>query len=79
MLLYVINLYIVTIFLHILVVEDKLQVYIFEVECSMVVFIERPDEVGSLSCLFSMFVYIKYLRLELISAVILSIVAYPMP
>jgi hypothetical protein len=44
-----------------------------------VVFIERLDEVGSLSCLVSMFVYIAYLRLELISAVILSVVVYPMP
>jgi hypothetical protein len=36
----------------------------------MVDFIKRPDEVGSLSCLVSMFVYIAYLRLELIYAVI---------
>jgi hypothetical protein len=33
-------------------------------------FIECLDEVGSLSCLVSIFVYIAYLRLELISAVI---------
>jgi hypothetical protein len=36
----------------------------------MVDFIERLDEVGYLSCLVSIFVYIEYLRLELISAVI---------
>jgi hypothetical protein len=36
----------------------------------MVDFIERLDEVGLLSCLASIFVYIAYLRLELISAVI---------
>jgi hypothetical protein len=36
----------------------------------MVFFIERPNEVGYLSCLVSMFLYIAYLRLELVSAVI---------
>jgi hypothetical protein len=45
----------------------------------MMVFIERPDEVGSLSCLVRIFVYITYLRLELIYAVIPSVVVYPMP
>jgi hypothetical protein len=33
-------------------------------------FIERLDEVGSLSCIVSIFAYISYLRLELISVVI---------
>jgi hypothetical protein len=33
-------------------------------------FNEYLDEVGSLSCLISIFVYISYLRLELISAII---------
>jgi hypothetical protein len=33
-------------------------------------FIEHLDEVGLLSCLASIFIYIAYLRLELISAVI---------
>jgi cytochrome c oxidase subunit IV len=45
----------------------------------MMVFIERLDEVGSLSCLVSIFIYIAYLRLELIYTVILSVVVYPMP
>jgi hypothetical protein len=45
----------------------------------MVVFIERLDEVGSLSCLVSIFVCIAYLRLEFISTVIPSIVVYPIP
>jgi hypothetical protein len=36
----------------------------------MVDFIERLDEVGILSFIASIFVYIAYLRLELISAVI---------
>jgi hypothetical protein len=36
----------------------------------MVEFIEHLDEVGSLFCLVSMFVYISYLILELISIVI---------
>jgi hypothetical protein len=41
-------------------------------------FIERLDEVGLLSCLASIFVFIAYLRRELISAVIsMSIVVYP--
>jgi hypothetical protein len=44
-----------------------------------VVFFKRPDKVGSLSCLVSIFVYISYLRLELISAVIPSVVVYSMP
>jgi hypothetical protein len=43
------------------------------------VFIERPDEVGPLSFLVSMFAYIAYLGLELIYVVIPSIVVYPMP
>jgi hypothetical protein len=38
--------------------------------CSTVVFIERLDEVGSLSCLDSIFIYIAYLGLDLISAFI---------
>jgi hypothetical protein len=42
------------------------------------VLIEHPDEVGSLSCLVIIFIYIAYLRLELISIVIPSIVVYPM-
>jgi hypothetical protein len=33
-------------------------------------FIKRLDEVGLLSCLAIIFVYIEYLRIELISAVI---------
>jgi hypothetical protein len=45
----------------------------------MVVFIECLDEVGSLSCLVIIFIYIAYLGLELISAVIPSVVVYPMP
>ena len=40
------------------------------VKCSTVDFIERLDEVGLLSCLANIFVYIAYLRLELISVVI---------
>jgi hypothetical protein len=36
----------------------------------MVEFIERLDEVGLLSCLASIFVYVAYLRIELIFAVI---------
>jgi hypothetical protein len=36
----------------------------------MMDFIERLDEVRSLSCLVSTFVYITYLRLELIYATI---------
>jgi hypothetical protein len=36
----------------------------------MVDFIECLDEVGLLSCLASIFVYIAYLRRELISALI---------
>jgi hypothetical protein len=36
----------------------------------MVDFIEHLDEVGLLSCLSSIFVYIAYLGLELISVVI---------
>jgi hypothetical protein len=40
------------------------------VKCSMVYFIKRLDEVGFLSCLVSILVYISYLRLELISAFI---------
>jgi hypothetical protein len=45
----------------------------------MVVFFERLDEVGSLSCLVRIFVYITYLRLELISIVIMFVMVYPMP
>jgi hypothetical protein len=45
----------------------------------MVVFIEHLDEVGYLSCLVSIFVYIAYLILELIFAVIPFVVVYPMP
>jgi hypothetical protein len=45
----------------------------------MVVFFERPDEVGSLSCLVRIFVYTSYMRLEFISVVILFVVVYPMP
>jgi hypothetical protein len=40
------------------------------VKCSTVEFIERLDEVGLLSCLASIFVYIAYLILELIFAFI---------
>jgi hypothetical protein len=43
------------------------------------VFYERPNEVGTLSCLVRIFIYIAYLRLELISTVILSVVVYPKP
>jgi hypothetical protein len=43
------------------------------------VFIERLDEVGPLSCLVSIFVYIAYLGLELISEFIQSFVVYPFP
>ena len=49
------------------------------VVCSTVVFIEHPDEVGYLSCLVIIFIYISYLGLELIYAVILCVVVYPMP
>jgi hypothetical protein len=44
-----------------------------------VVFIEHLEEVGFLSCLVSIFIYIAYLGLELISVVISSIVVYPIP
>jgi hypothetical protein len=40
------------------------------VKCSTVDFIEHLDEVGILSCLDSMFFYIAYLRIELISGII---------
>jgi hypothetical protein len=40
------------------------------IKCSMVDFIERLDKVGLLSYVDSIFVYIAYLRLELIYAVI---------
>jgi hypothetical protein len=43
------------------------------------VLIERPDEVGSLSCLVIIFIYISYLGLESISVVIMAVVVYPMP
>jgi hypothetical protein len=43
----------------------------------MVDFIKHLDEVGLLSCLASIFVYIAYLRRELIYVVISSIVVYP--
>jgi hypothetical protein len=43
------------------------------------VFIEHSDEVGSLSCLVSIFIYIAYLGLELIYEVIPSFVVYPIP
>ena len=49
------------------------------VACSMVVFIERSDEVGSWSCIVRFFFYIEYLGLELISTVIPYVVVYPMP
>jgi hypothetical protein len=39
-------------------------------KCSTVDFIEHLNEVGLLSCLASIFVYIAYLRIELISVVI---------
>jgi hypothetical protein len=41
--------------------------------------IEHPDEVGYLSGLVRIYIYIEYLRLELISEVILSVMVYPMP
>jgi hypothetical protein len=66
-LLYVLTLYIIVVGINIWV------------ECSMVVFIEHLDEVGSLSCLVRIFIYIEYLGLELISAIILYVVVYPMP
>jgi hypothetical protein len=68
MLLNVITLYIITICLCILVVEDKLQVYCFESSAQW--WTSSNDEVGYLSYLVSIFVYLAYLRLELIYAVI---------
>jgi hypothetical protein len=44
-----------------------------------VVFTKLPDEVGSLSCLASISIYISYLGLELISIEIFSVVVYPIP
>jgi hypothetical protein len=44
-----------------------------------VVFYERPNEVGSLSCLVSIYIYIKYFILEFIYEIIPSVVVYPMP
>jgi hypothetical protein len=41
-------------------------------------FIEHLDEVGFLSCLASTFVYITYLRIELISAVISICCGFPL-
>ena len=46
------------------------------VACSTVVFIECLEEVGSLYFPVGIYIYISYLGLELISAVILSIVVY---
>jgi hypothetical protein len=43
----------------------------------MIVFIERLDEVGSLSCFVRIFVYIEHLGLELIFSFIPSILVYP--
>ena len=48
------------------------------VKCSMVDFIEHLDEVGILSCLASIFVYIAYLRIELISAIISVCCGFPL-
>jgi hypothetical protein len=44
----------------------------------MVAFIERLDEVGLLSCLASIFVYIEYFRIELISAAISVWCGFPL-
>jgi hypothetical protein len=44
----------------------------------MMDFIERLNEVGSLSCLVSIFSYIAYLRLEFISAVIFAYCGLPL-
>ena len=79
MLLNVLTLSIITICLHCLVFEDQLQVYCFGKKCSMVDFIERLDEVGLLFCLASIFVFIAYLRIELISTVISFCCGLPQP
>jgi hypothetical protein len=48
------------------------------VKCSTMDFIERLDEVGILYFLSSIFVYIAYLRIELISAVISICCGFPL-